>query len=257
VLPAEEVRPVQRLCCNAEADCWGVAQRTRLAFELPNPERLGTRCVPNGLTDVKVHEGNHTILPCVAPQGTLRARGASINKESRENSDRVTREIEMGLYKRVAIGLSVMALAFTSSMALAQDADHTAHHATTGEPASQQQAAGCPMMSKSMMRGGMMERMGQGRQTTMGMGTGKAQDGVAPGMASLFGSRVMPTMNLTVEDVQGYLTAQLDRLNNKRLKIGDVKTDTGTITADIVTVDNSLVQRLKVDRHTGAIEYLD
>jgi hypothetical protein len=31
----------------------------------------------------------------------------------------------------------------------------------------------------------------------------------------------------------------------------------GTITADIATVDNSLVQRLKVDRHTGAIEYQD
>jgi hypothetical protein len=27
------------------------------------------------------------------------------------------------------------------------------------------------------------------------------------------------------------------------------------ITVDIGTVDNSLVQRLKVDRHTGAIEY--
>ena len=29
----------------------------------------------------------------------------------------------------------------------------------------------------------------------------------------------------------------------------------GGITADIVTVDNSLVQQLKVDRHTGAITY--
>ena len=29
----------------------------------------------------------------------------------------------------------------------------------------------------------------------------------------------------------------------------------GGITADIVTVDNSLVQLLKVDRHTGAITY--
>jgi hypothetical protein len=47
------------------------------------------------------------------------------------------------------------------------------------------------------------------------------------------------------------------RLNNKRLKIGDLKSDDGTITADIVTVDNSLVQRLKVDRHTGAIEYVN
>jgi hypothetical protein len=48
---------------------------------------------------------------------------------------------------------------------------------------------------------------------------------------------------------------QLDRLNNKRLKLGDIRSDDGTITADVVTLDNSLVQRLKVDRHTGAIEY--
>jgi hypothetical protein len=34
-----------------------------------------------------------------------------------------------------------------------------------------------------------------------------------------------------------------------------VKSDDGSITADIVTVDNSLVQRLKVNRHTGDIEY--
>ena len=55
--------------------------------------------------------------------------------------------------------------------------------------------------------------------------------------------------------VRGYLGLQLQRLNNKRLKIGDLKSDDGTITADIVTVDNSLVQRLKIDRHTGVIQY--
>jgi len=158
----------------------------------------------------------------------------------------------MDLGRRIAIGLSLITLAFTGSLALAQEADHTAHHVKTGEPASQQQTAGCPMLGQ-----GMMGRMGQGRQATMGMGTGMVQHDSAPGMASVFGSRVMPMMNLSTEDVQGYLTAQLSRLNNKRLKIGDIKTDTGTITAEIVTVDNSLVQRLKVDRHTGAIEYQD
>jgi hypothetical protein len=83
-----------------------------------------------------------------------------------------------------------------------------------------------------------------------GMGPGMMQ-----GMGALFGSRVTPMMNLSADDVRGYLTVQLDRLNNKRLKVGDIKADDGTITADIVTVDNSLVQRLKVDRHMGLIEY--
>jgi hypothetical protein len=74
-------------------------------------------------------------------------------------------------------------------------------------------------------------------------------------MGTLFGSHVVPTLNLSVDDVRGYLTARLDRLNNKRLKLGEVKADDSTITADVVTVDNSLVQRLKVDRRTGDIEY--
>jgi hypothetical protein len=104
-----------------------------------------------------------------------------------------------------------------------------------------------------MMGGGMMEGMGQGM---MGMHPGMV-DETASGMARVFGSRVKPMMNLSVEDVRGYLTSQLDRLNNKRLKIGEVKTDTGTIIADVVTIDNSLVQRLRVDRRTGAIDYQD
>jgi len=41
---------------------------------------------------------------------------------------------------------------------------------------------------------------------------------------------------------------------NPRLKVGEVKEkDADTITADIVTLDNSLVQRFIVDRHTGAL----
>ena len=46
-------------------------------------------------------------------------------------------------------------------------------------------------------------------------------------MGALFGARVTPMMNLSAEDVRGYLTTQLERLNNKRLKIGDIKEDDG------------------------------
>jgi hypothetical protein len=98
----------------------------------------------------------------------------------------------------------------------------------------------CPMMRSGMMQGGMM---GMGK---MGDETG-----------GLFGSRVTPMMNLSVDDVRAYLSSRLERLNNKRLKIGDINSGDGTITADIVTVDNSLVQRLKVDRQSGAITYED
>ena len=103
------------------------------------------------------------------------------------------------------------------------------------------------MMNQGTMNQGMM-RGGAGHGMMMRGGAGS-------GMGALFGSHVVPTLNLSVDDVRGFLTARLDRLNNKRLKLGEVKADDSTITADVVTVDNSLVQRLKVDRHTGDIEY--
>jgi hypothetical protein len=103
----------------------------------------------------------------------------------------------------------------------------------------------CPMMRSGMMQDGMM-----GREM---MGSGMMRGG----MGALFGSHVTRGMNLSVDDVRGYLASRLERLNNKRLKVGDINSGDGTITADIVTVDNSLVQRLKVDRYTGAITYED
>ena len=77
-------------------------------------------------------------------------------------------------------------------------------------------------------------------------------------MGALFGMRVRPVMNLSADDVRAYLDLRLKRMGNKRLKLGDIKPgEADTLTADIVTVDNSLVQRLKIDRHTGAIDYED
>jgi hypothetical protein len=105
----------------------------------------------------------------------------------------------------------------------------------------------CPMMN-AMMQGG----MGQGMMGPGMMGQGMTGSGMSGGM---FGSRVTPIMNLSVDDVRGYLGVQIERLNNNRLKIGNISADGETINAEIVTVDNSLVQKLKVDRHTGLIEY--
>src|SRR5262249_37684763 len=106
------------------------------------------------------------------------------------------------------------------------------------------------MMSRGMMQGGGGEMM----CPMMGMMHGRT---AATGMSGLFGSRVVPKMNLSADDVRNYLTGQIDRLGNKRLKLGNVNVnvDGGTITAEVVTVDNSLVQRMKVDRGTGRIEY--
>ena len=149
----------------------------------------------------------------------------------------------------VAVGL------FAGSPALAEapgkSTDHNTHHPgqqaeqpTPETQANPQMMGGCPMMGK----------MGQGMMG-QGMMSGTTQEGSTPGMVALFGSRVTPMMNLSVDEVRIYLAAQIDRLGNQRLKVGDIKSDDGTIIADVMTIDDSLVQRLKVNRHTGAIEY--
>ena len=116
---------------------------------------------------------------------------------------------------------------------------------------------GSGMMDQGMSHGMMMSSgmMGSGIVDSGMMSSGMMEDGASSGMSSLFGSRITPVMNLSVDDVRGYLGLRLTRLNNKRLKVGDVKSDEDSVTAHIVTVDNSLVQRLKVNRHTAAIEY--
>jgi len=112
------------------------------------------------------------------------------------------------------------------------------------------------LMHQDMMHGGMGGGMMNQSMMRGGAGHGMMMRGDAgSGMGTLFGSHVVPTLNLSEDDVRGFLIARLDRLNNKRLKLGEVKADDSTITADVVTVDNSLVQRLKVYRHTGDIEY--
>lgn len=59
-------------------------------------------------------------------------------------------------------------------------------------------------------------------------------------------------LNLTIDNVKNYLGRMIAMQGNTRLKVGDVKEkDADTIVADIVTKENSLVQRFNVDRHTG------
>lgn len=116
----------------------------------------------------------------------------------------------------------------------------------------------CGDIGRAGMRSGMMGS-GTTSSAMMGarmMGSGMMQS-VRGGMDTLFGTRVERMLNLTADDVRSYLAFRLEQLKNKRLKVGDTKVEDGAVIADIVTLDNSLVQRLKVDRHTGAIDYQD
>lgn len=89
--------------------------------------------------------------------------------------------------------------------------------------------------------GGMMGHRGSGM---MGPGAG-GQGGCPYQQAAL-------TEELTVEGVTKILERRLSHMGNDRLKVGEVKVkDDDTIIAEIVTVDDSLVQRIEFDRKTG------
>lgn len=107
---------------------------------------------------------------------------------------------------------------------------------------------GSRMMGSKMMGPGMM---GPGTGYMMGPGSGMSYGMMRPGS----GGQVVPGTDLSADDVRHFLEHRLEWHGNKRVKLGDVKeTDDSTIVAEIVTVDGSLVQRLKIDRHTGAMQ---
>ena len=59
-------------------------------------------------------------------------------------------------------------------------------------------------------------------------------------------------LNLSTDSVRSNIERWLAWQGNPRLQVGDVKEkDADTIVADIVTKDNSLVQRFVINRHNG------
>jgi hypothetical protein len=65
-------------------------------------------------------------------------------------------------------------------------------------------------------------------------------------------------MDLTADDVRHFFEHRLEMHGNKRIEVGEVKeADDDKIVADITTIDDSLVQRLEVDRHTGQMRDIE
>ncbi len=119
--------------------------------------------------------------------------------------------------------------------------------AQTGQPCPMGMM-GQDMMGRDMMGPGMMGP-GTGGQGMTGPGFGKG-----PGLDN----QVVPSQDLTADDVRQFLEHRLEMHANKRLKVGEVKkADDDKIVADITTVDGSLVQRLEVDRHTGQMQHVE
>ncbi len=80
--------------------------------------------------------------------------------------------------------------------------------------------------------------------------------GYGPGMMRGYGpgynQRGDTNVTLTTDDVKTRMERWLNWRGNVRLKVGEVKEkDADTITAEVVTKDNSLVERFIFDRHSG------
>lgn len=124
----------------------------------------------------------------------------------------------------------------------------------------------CPMMAQMMhMHPEMMammhgqtapggEKMGPGSGMMMGQG-GPSGMMMRPGGMGLDSGIVKPIQHLSTDDVRHYFEHRLRQSGNDRLKLGEVvETNDDLITVDIVTVDDSLVDHLEVDRHSGAFQ---
>ena len=125
----------------------------------------------------------------------------------------------------------------------------------------------CPMGKTAPAMGGQgMMGHGMGGQGMMGqgmMGPGmhpqaKMGHGYGYGGGPFLGGHVVARADLGVDDARHFLDHRLAWHGNKRLKVGEIKVvDDDKITAEITTVDGSLVQRLEIDRHSGAIRHVE
>ncbi len=99
----------------------------------------------------------------------------------------------------------------------------------------------------------------RGGHSMMGMGYGMTGRGMIGQGAMGYGRHgecfrgaAVTDRNFSVADVTKILEGRLVWRGNPRLKVGKVtEKDEKTIIAEIVTVDDSLVQRLAIDRKTG------
>jgi hypothetical protein len=124
------------------------------------------------------------------------------------------------------------------------------------------------VMGRGQMTPGMMGQMGPGMMGEMGpgmmgqmhgmMGPGMQGGAMGPGMMSPMGVlRVTPTVHITTDDVRHFLEHHLTQHGLEHLKVGEVtQTDRDTITADLVTTENSLAVRLLIDTHSGWVKGL-
>lgn len=187
---------------------------------------------------------------------------------------------------------AAIVLAFSGpAFAQTNDDDHAAHHpnaengATAPEDAPMQGMMDMmsPEMMQMMMRmmreggmqgdgnmpartGGMLDgRMGPGMMGEGAMPMGRMMHGQHGAMGAhvlgpnaLYGMPQGSTTEMTPARVEVFLSQLLEQHANPRLALGKIdEADDGSIIAEIVTTDGSLVQRLSFNRHPGIFRQID
>ncbi len=115
------------------------------------------------------------------------------------------------------------------------------------------------VMTGPGMPGGSMMGMGGMPMGPMTMHGPHAQmGGQALGPGVIYGMPHGATTEMTPARVETFLSHLLDRHGNPRLEIGEItEAEDGSIIAEIVTVDGSLVQRLAFNRYPGLFRQID
>jgi hypothetical protein len=129
-----------------------------------------------------------------------------------------------------------------------------------GDSSGQPGTMGRNMMGRNMMNDGMMADMMRGGMMMQMMGEmqrGAALHGMMAGHHLALGLTVGTPEEMTPERARSFLEDRLTWLGNPRLKLGEIATaEDGSITAEIVTVDGSLVQKLAFNRYPGLVRQI-
>ena len=115
-------------------------------------------------------------------------------------------------------------------------------------------------MADAPMGHGMMGRIGQGDMPMgqMMRGQHSAMGGHGLGPDAIYGMPQGSVTEMTPARVEAFLSHLLERHANPRLELGEVaEAEDGNITAEIVTTEGSLVQRLSFNRYPGLFRQID
>lgn len=117
-------------------------------------------------------------------------------------------------------------------------------------------AEGMAPMQKMQRTMAMCPTMQEGMGAKPGMAAMPMRGGVGPG--AIYGLPRAEQIETTPETVRAWLEERLAHHANPRLAIGGIApADDGSITAEIVTVDGSLVQKLAFNRWPGFVRRID